>query len=104
MFWRKRKPHEIKATQSLLQIVTRLGVERRSNVRVRYPNVAFNKLPEIFYSNYKFKVKDVSVGGCCLLDPEQVLGPQVGHDVELEMHWPTGIEKVKARIVARVDH
>lgn len=103
MFWRKRKPHEIQPTQSLLQLASRLGVERRLNVRVRYPSVQLSKLPEIFYADYRFRVRDISVGGCCVLDPELVLGPQVGHDIELDIHWPTGLERVKARIVSRVD-
>lgn len=103
MFWRKRKPHEMKSSPSLIQIAAKLGIERRANVRVKYPETQLSKLPEVYYSDYHFRVNDISVGGCCLLDPEEVLGPQVGHDVELTVHWPTGIEQVKARIVSRVD-
>ena len=104
MFWRKRKPQEMKPAESLVQLATKLGVERRLNVRVKYPPHMLCKLPEVFYSKQPLKVHDISVGGCCVLDPLLLLGPEVGHDIELEMHWPTGIEYVKARIVSRVDH
>lgn len=105
MFWRKRKSQEIKTSPSLLQLATKLGVERRLNVRMRYPDSAqLSRLPEVYYHDSKLRVIDISVGGCCILDPKLLLGAEVGHDIELNIHWPTGVEKVKARIVSRVDH
>jgi len=104
MFWRKRKPQEIPPLQTLVQLASRLGVERRVNVRIRYPACILSKLPEVFFADTKLKIVDISVGGCCLLDPSEVLGPQVGNEIQMNIHWPTGLERVNARIVSRVEH
>ncbi|NJM10178.1 MAG: PilZ domain-containing protein [Bdellovibrionaceae bacterium] len=50
------------------------------------------------------KVHDISVGGCCLLDSTEILGPSVGNDVHLVLRWPDGPVSVHGRIVSRVDH
>jgi len=104
MFWRKKKPHLEVSPSDLLSLASRLGVERRLNVRVRYPNhVHVCKLPEISFAGHKFQVLDISVGGCCLLDPTEVLGPTIGTNLELELNWTTGSELIDARIASRVD-
>lgn len=105
MFWRKRKPDIIDSPSDLLGLAERLGVERRLNVRVRYPRGArLCKLPGVRFQGSDLRVQDISVGGCCILDPYEILGSEIGQDIELEMRWMTGDEKVRARIVARVDH
>lgn len=87
-----------------MSLASRLGVERRVNVRVRYPNlVRVCKLPEISFAGHKFHVLDISVGGCCLLDPSEILGPTIGADFKLELNWTTGNELINARIASRVD-
>lgn len=105
MFWRKRKTDTLKEGPSLLALATKLGVERRFAVRVRYPQSArVCRLPEIYFADKILQVHDISTGGCCLLDPQQHLGPSIGTDIELNIHWLTGVDKIRARIISRVDH
>ncbi|MGZ3722098.1 MAG: PilZ domain-containing protein [Bdellovibrionales bacterium] len=105
MFWNRRNKSELKDSPSLQSLATQLGVERRFAVRVRYPSSSqVCKLPEIYFQSDKLKIADISVGGCCVLDPDGFMGPAIGHDIELNLHWSTVIETVKARIVSRVDH
>lgn len=103
MFWRKAKPPESSST--LLNLATSLGVERRQMVRVRYPLYAkVSELPQIGFKDNMLSIVDISVGGCCLSDPQEILGPQIGQDIELTLVWAGKIVPIKARIVGRVDH
>jgi hypothetical protein len=105
MFWSRRKTNVLKDTHSLQSLATQLGVERRLNVRVDYPQTPkICRLPEIYFQDNLLKVQNISVGGCCVLDPLEHLGPTIGHELELNLHWATTAERVKARIVSRVDH
>ncbi|CAM5999394.1 unnamed protein product [Sphagnum balticum] len=88
-----------------MKLAEKLGVEQRASVRVRYPRVTeVCRLPQIAFLDYKFIVYNISTGGCALLDSDEVLGPQVGHEIQLTLTWPDGVERVNARIVSRVDH
>jgi hypothetical protein len=104
MFWPKKKPSINDFPSDLLKLATQLGVERRQNVRVRYSRQPICKLPVVGVNAQLLKMHDISVGGCALYDPEEVLGSEIGRSFELELHWTTGPEKVLARIVARVDN
>lgn len=103
MFSRKKKPLIDDFSSNLLRLATQLGVERRLNARVRYPRLPVCKLPEAAHRGMLLELHDISAGGCCLFDPEEVLGPQIGQEIELELRWTTGNEKVRARIVGRVN-
>ena len=104
MFWRKKKSVVESPANDLLSLAARLGVERRLQVRVRYPNQAHVcKLPEVGFNGHKFHVQDISIGGCCLLDPQLILGPAIGVEIKLDMTWTTGTEKIDGRIVSRAD-
>lgn len=105
MFWGKRAKSELKGEPTLQALATQLGVERRVQARVRYPlQSRVCRLPEIHYQGHQMTVQNISVGGCCLLDPNEYLGPAIGHEIELHLHWSTTVEAVQARIVSRVDH
>src|SRR5665213_2425873 len=105
MFWAKRKNSELRSAPSLQSVATELGIERRINVRCRYPqSVLVCKLPQIYFQDILLEVRDISVGGCCIWDPKENLGPMIGQDIELNIHWSTLVETVRARIVSRVDH
>jgi hypothetical protein len=104
MFWRKRKTLYDEVS-SIQELATRLGVERRKDVRIKYPPIgAICKLPEISFDGNMLEILNISIGGCLLLDPNEYLGPSIGQDVELYVHWPTATETMQARIVTRVDH
>lgn len=105
MFWRKRKPQfDVKSPSPVNQLAGQLGVERRFAVRIRYPQTDCELLPAVFFENQPLKVHDISYGGCCLLDPNEKLGPSVGNDVHLILRFPDGSVSVHGRIVSRVDH
>jgi len=103
MFWRKAKPPE--STSDVLKLASKMGLERRQFVRVKYPELQkFTVLPEIGFADSFFRVIDISVGGCCLFDPHEMLGSQVGVEVDLTLAWGGKIDHVKSRIVSRVGH
>ncbi len=106
MFWRRKKVTlSSEDESSVLTLASKLGVERRRMVRIRYPrNLNVCKLPEVAFLGQPLKIVDISVGGCCLLDPNGFLGSAIGQDIQLEIHWVTGKETIQARIVSRVDH
>lgn len=81
----------------------KLGVERRYAARIRYPHMDCPILPAMFFENCSLRVQDISVGGCCLIDPNEILGPTIGTDVHLILRWPDGSNSVHGRIVSRVD-
>ena len=103
MFWRKRKLN-LKAASQLARLAHRLGVERRFAVRVLFPKVQLPVLPKILFMQQELAVHDISLGGCCLLDPHELLGANVGNDVHFVLSWPDGSASVHGRIVSRVDH
>jgi hypothetical protein len=105
MFWNKRKPHLKDYASPVRRLAKRLGVERRYSPRVLCPKIPTALLPAISFENRHFEVHNISVGGCCLLDPNGYLGPAVGHDVHLVLRWFDGSAvSVHSRIVSRVDH
>ncbi len=104
MFWKKRTPQFNQPTSTLGRLANRLGVERRYSARIRYPKGPISILPQISFNNRRLEVRDISIGGCCLLDPNEFLGPAIGLDVHLILEWPDGPVSVHSRIVSRVDH
>ncbi len=104
MFWSKKKPIQFDNPSGVLELATRLGIERRQNCRIRYPNfVNLCKLPQVAFGGTQLPVQDISAGGCCLLDPESLLGQSMGREVELELHWMTGTDRIRAKIVSSVN-
>lgn len=101
MFKRKRSPEE-NAISLVQNYAHQLGIERRQSVRVRYPEPYLSRLPSVFFGEHKLQVHDMSVGGCCLMDPREYLGPNAGNEVELRLIWPEGEKNIRARIVAYV--
>jgi hypothetical protein len=105
MFWRKRKPQiDAQIPAPVNHLAGQLGVERRYAVRILYPQNYCTLLPTVYFNGSSLKVHDISVGGCCLLDPGEVLGASVGNDVHLVLRWKDGGISVHGRIVSRVDH
>lgn len=99
----KRKPTPEQQAISLVQsYANKLGIERRLSVRVRFPTQFLTSLPSVFYGPNAVTVHDLSVGGCCLLDDADHMGPNAGNDIELRMIWPASEKTVRARIVSRV--
>lgn len=104
MFRRKAKPHFNSKPSALTDLARKVGVERRLHVRVLYPEAYCSLLPEVAYNGGPLRVHDISVGGCCLLDPLELMGPNVGTDLVLHLKWADGPARVHCRLVARVDH
>lgn len=106
MFWRKKNSAapSIKTASEVFDLACRLGVERRQNVRVKYPNGKLHTLPQIAAGNQPLRVVNISLGGCCLHDPQEYLGPHVGQTAELKLQWPEFSDSLMCKIVARVDH
>jgi len=111
MFWRKKKTMLLDPPSDLFELATKLGVERRLNSRVRYvpsplqSHLKFPlcKLPSVSLGDKFLSVHDISTGGCCLIDSDNLLGSKIGQEVELNLHWTTGREQVRCKIVAGVN-
>ncbi len=103
MPWRWRKTFAQNTISSTHSLAKHLGVERRANPRIKLPlNAAFATLPSFLFSGQLLKLHDLSLGGCCLLDPKEVLGVSIGQEVVLVLRWPWGDEDLACRIVGRV--
>lgn len=104
MSWLKSFRWKKPQTNEIFGLAAKLGLERRQNVRVRYPSRgAVAGLPTVSYGGIRLKIQDISIGGCCLRDPQEVLGPTIGQDLILTMDW-NGVEReTQCRIVARID-
>ena len=103
MFWRKRKDRVNEPAETLFSLARHLGVERRQNARILCPRVHLRFLPDIRHEGASLVLQDLSVGGCCLLDPGEILGPQVGNELDLTLYWTDFECGVRARIVSRVN-
>jgi hypothetical protein len=103
MFWNKKSAADSLQHPSLQELASRLGVERRTNVRVFYPERTTATLPTISFAGNRMRVKDLSVGGCCLIDIHETLGSSVGNELLLSVKFPDGADEVRARIVGRID-
>lgn len=87
------------------RLARRLGVERRYSPRVICPKIPTALLPSIAYEGKSIQAHNISIGGLCLLDPNEYLGPAIGHDVNLILRWFDGSAvSVHSRIISRVDH
>ncbi len=106
MFWRKKRAEKYayRTTSELFELARILGVERRQNVRIRFPSGKLESLPKVIAGGSTLFVQDISLGGCCLHDPLELLGPHVGQVAELVMAWPDQTYRVQSKIVARIDH
>lgn len=100
MLWKKKPQAEEPFVQLL---ASQLGVERRQNVRVNYPERTTACLPAISVKDRRLRVHDISVGGCCLIDQDDCLGPNVGIELTLQMAFPNQIDEIRARLVGSVD-
>lgn len=89
---------------SIQQLAKNLGIERRLSPRVRYPLTILELLPSIHSAEVSLTVQDLSMGGCCLIDPKEVLGPSIGNEIHLQVRWENQFVDVNARVVSRVDH
>jgi hypothetical protein len=89
---------------NLFDLVGRLGVERRHAPRIRFPDYECHIHPIAEAGGTKLRIHDISVGGCCLVDPLEILGLEIGNEINLTLHWLDGAETIRARIVARVEH
>lgn len=104
MFKRKKSQSiaENQAISLVQSYAAQLGIERRQSVRVRYPTQYLTSLPSVFFDGHAIRVHDMSVGGTCLIDEDDFLGPNAGIELDLRMIWPDGERTVRARIVSRV--
>jgi len=104
MAWLKTFKWKRNQTYEIANMAKNLGLERRLNYRVRYPDRgAIGELPWVTFAGHSFKIQNISIGGCCILDPDEVLGPAVGQTLTLSFHWKKDSHDVQSRIVSRVD-
>lgn len=103
MFWNKKRSPQISQESSLQNLASRLGVERRANSRVLYPELTTATLPSVSFNRNPLRVHDLSVGGCCLIDLYETLGSGVGHELTLSLHFGDGVEEVRSRLVGSIN-
>lgn len=101
--WRKKSEWNDE-NSNVRELARELGVERRRNVRVLYPKLTTGPLPAITLGAQALQAHDLSVGGCCIQDPHEHLGKDVGNTLVLTLHFPDSPVEVTSRLVGRVDH
>lgn len=80
------------------------GIDRRRHARIKLPTVTAAIYPVLTYNGNPLPFVDVSIGGACVQDPKEILSPEIGHVVRLELLWPNGKEPLLARVVAASQH
>lgn len=103
MFWRRKKTETVDTVYSVQSYAAQLGIERRRNTRILYPNQNLSSLPSFFFGGRSLAVHDLSAGGVCLLDKDDHLGPDAGNEIELRLIWPDCERVVRCRLVSCVD-
>lgn len=104
MFGKKKSTSLGQDVSNLQELAGQLGVERRRAIRVRYPSIGGLRLPRLANGGAGIDLFDISTGGCCALDPAEILGTKVGIKSEVQLTWNDGkTETVGVRIVSRVD-
>jgi hypothetical protein len=105
MNWFKAFQGKKEKSYAMMDLISTLGLERRQSFRIRYPEGgALGELPTATFVGNRMTLQNVSVGGCCILDPKEILGPDIGLEISLAFHWPSDSQDIRARIVSRVDH
>lgn len=103
MFWNKKDHPGLPKSPSLQDLAGRLGVERRANARVCYPQRTTASMPAISFKGNAMRVHDLSVGGCCLVDTYETLGPNVGNELVLSIQFAGATEEVRSRLVGSIN-
>jgi hypothetical protein len=92
------------AEEPFVQILAnQLGVERRLNVRIDYPERTTANLPAVTSQGRRLRVQNISIGGCCLIDHNDIFGPDVGVELSLDLVFSEKIDRVRVRLVGSVD-
>lgn len=105
MYWFKRKPQMNDHASAVSQLASRLGVERRFSPRILCPKAPNALLPAISFDGRLMQIHNISVGGCCLIDPNEFFGPAVGQETDLDLAWQDHKPvRVRSRIVSSVDN
>lgn len=103
MFWRRKKNNLALTDMRVQAYAAQLGIERRRNGRILCPGPHLNSLPSVFFGTRSLRVQDISIGGACLIDKEEHMGPDAGIEVELRLIWPECERIVRSRLISRVD-
>ncbi|MBX3022307.1 MAG: PilZ domain-containing protein [Bdellovibrionales bacterium] len=106
MLWRKKRIAQAadERFSSVQALARQLGVQRRMNARILYPRRITGPLPSVSFSGQPIQIADISVGGCCLIDPFEILGKDVGNELTLTLHFGDTQVRVLSRLVGRVEH
>jgi hypothetical protein len=105
MIFKRKAKSRLPNASEIHNLIGKFGLERRQNDRLTYPSRATCGLPAVAFAGAGLRVGNISVGGCSLFDPDEVLGAHVGNEVTLCLTWQDkSRENVQARIVSRVDH
>lgn len=96
--WKRNNPYE------MIEMASMVNLERRQNFRIRYPERgALGDLPSATFAGHTLKLMNISIGGCCIWDPDELLGPDIGKELTIVFHWKKDSHNVRCRIASRVD-
>lgn len=86
------------------QIAKSHGIDRRRHRRVLFPPGNFKTLPSLMRGDVDLPVVNLSVGGACVEDLDDVILPQLGDIVELQIRWMNQSLPVKVRVAGASKH
>jgi len=86
--------------RTIQRLVAFNGLNKRKNLRIQYPEFgACAPYPRIFHKGREIQVKNISVGGVLVHDPDNAFGTGVGESITLTLRWSNEQYEVRARIV-----
>lgn len=104
MTWMGRRRIVVNMPQSVASLARQHGLDRRRFARITLPKADLGIFPVIRYSGREMPIVDMSVGGVCLFDGEDLLSQQLSQDIEIALIWPTRVDLVKSKIVGVSRH
>lgn len=89
---------------SIEKLATKSAINRRRNTRVRYPHIgAVGELPQVFKEGQIVSVRDISTGGLCIFDYDNIFSKTVGEEFDLKLRWQDSEDNIHCQLVGYTD-
>ena len=89
---------------SVLSLARKLNLDRREQVRIRVPEIPCSLAPRFLISGSEFPLVNISMGGVCLKDMQNIFSNEVGQELVVTMNWLDTTSLVRCRMVAISKH
>jgi hypothetical protein len=85
---------------SIQKMATQNAMNRRKNLRVRYPHLgAIGPFPKVYFKEREMIVGNISVGGILLIDDGGYIGTDVSGSFVLTLQFEDKVVRIKSRLM-----